>query len=187
MVKRLRPEVQRAGDIIHFDGTYLGRHEGLYQFTIGQRRGLGVFSDAPLYVVGLDVARALLIVGSRANCAVRHLTLSGVNWLSAPPAPNTQDSSDVLVKLRSSQEPLAARLEMSRSGVEVTLKQPEMGIASGQACVFYQSCDNKERMLGGGWIEKTDLTRLVAHIAGSHQVDGASGQEDRMPGIQNER
>ena len=180
LVKRLRPEVQRAGDIIHLDGTYLGRHEGLYQFTIGQRRGLGVFAEEPLYVVGLDVARALLIVGARADCAVRHLTLSGVNWLGAPPPPNTPDGSDVLVKLRSSQEPLAARLEISRSGVEVALKQPEIGIASGQACVFYQSCGNKERMLGGGWIEQTDLTRLVAHIAGSHQVDGASGQEDRM-------
>ncbi len=176
LVRRLRPQVQKAGDIIHVDGTYLGRHEGLYQFTVGQRRGLGVFSSEPLYVVALDVARARLVVGAREHCAVRHISLAGVNWLAAAAI---DAEREVFVKLRSSQEPVAARLEISCSGVEVALKQPEMGVARGQACVFYTSCGNEQRMVGGGWIGQTNLTRLYQRLASSPQEDGRTEEESR--------
>ena len=190
LVRRLRPEVQRAGDIVHVDGTHLGRHDGLYQFTIGQRRGLGVFAGVPLYVVGLDVARARLIVGRREDGAVRRLWLRDVNMLSPMKIEGDEgegEGSGLLVKLRSTQAPVAATLRRLGSGAglraEITLQEPENGIAAGQACVFYQSCDNgaddgKQKVIGGGWIEETDLSRSNKVQAASHQANHRKGEEN---------
>ncbi len=179
IVRRLRPEVQRAGDIVHINGAHLGRHDGLYQFTIGQRRGLGVFatgsSAEPLYVIGLDVARALLIVGAREEGAVRRLWLRDVNWLGDVEA----NGADLFVKLRSSQAPIAARLEIKGSNVEVALQEAENGIAAGQACVFYKSCDNKHRMVAGGWIEETDVSRSMQKLATLQQADQRTDRENK--------
>ena len=196
LVRRLRPEVQRAGDIVHVDGTHLGRHDGLYQFTIGQRRGLGVFAGSPLYVVGLDVARARLIVGGREDGAVRRLWLRDVNMLAPMKVGEKvgekvegDEGSGLLVKLRSSQAPVAATLRRSRFGAElraeVALQRAENGIAAGQACVFYQSCDNKTRdgkqkVIGGGWIEETDLSRSNKAQAASHQANRRDEENTNM-------
>jgi tRNA-specific 2-thiouridylase len=151
IVRKLRPEVQKAGAIYHKDGRLLGEHAGLYQFTIGQRRGLGLTTEGkPLYVVALDVERSRLIVGNREDCAVCVLELKELNWIGEAPVPETA----LFVRLRSTQAPQAARLE----GNKIVLQTPQLGIARGQACVFYQKCGiGRLQVLGGGWIDKVAL------------------------------
>ena len=150
-MRRLRPEVVSSGDIYHTDGRHLGKHSGLYQFTIGQRRRLGIATEgAPLYVVGLDVERSRLIVGPRAECSSCQVSLQGLHWIGGKP-----EQSEVLVRLRSTQAPHKARIK----GDKVILETPQLGVARGQACVFYQKCDkNKLEVLGGGWIGDSDLS-----------------------------
>ncbi|MDE1145566.1 MAG: tRNA 2-thiouridine(34) synthase MnmA [Azospirillaceae bacterium] len=156
VVNRLRPGAVTAGDIVHVDGRVLGRHEGVINYTVGQRKGLGLGGNAtlaeagadtdPLYVVRVDAASAQVVVGPRAALARSRVTVREVNWLGgAAPA----DGVPVTVKLRSAQPALAAHLLLGAVGDAVLeLDQPQFGVAPGQAAVFYQG----DRVLGGGWI-----------------------------------
>jgi tRNA-specific 2-thiouridylase len=149
VVARLRPESLTPGDIVHEDGRILGTHQGIIQFTVGQRRGLGISSPEPLFVIRLDPRTHQVIVGPQSALARTILSLRAVNWIGPQEFP---DSQEVTVKIRSSQKGGAASLTLSPQGkAQVTLNAPEYGIASGQACVFYDGT----RVLGGGWIEGT--------------------------------
>ncbi|MFQ5954472.1 MAG: tRNA 2-thiouridine(34) synthase MnmA [Kiloniellales bacterium] len=152
LVEKLRPEAASAGEIVHVDGSVLGRHPGVIHFTVGQRRGLGVGGrrdkSEPLYVVRLEPDTRRVIVGPRAALARDRLTLRGLNWLGDEPLREAAGVR-VEVKLRSASEPAVARVH-GRPGAaaEVVLDQAQHGIAPGQACVFYRGT----RVLGGGWI-----------------------------------
>ncbi|MBB6251789.1 tRNA 2-thiouridine(34) synthase MnmA [Nitrospirillum iridis] len=157
VVNRLRPGAVTPGDIVHVDGRVLGRHEGVINYTVGQRKGLGLGGNAtlamepggdtdPLYVVRVDAASAQVVVGPRAALARTRVTVREVNWLGGD-AP--AEGLPVTVKLRSAQPALAARLFLDgQGGAAVDLEQPQFGVAPGQAAVFYQD----DRVLGGGWI-----------------------------------
>ncbi|EGY00524.1 tRNA (5-methylaminomethyl-2-thiouridylate)-methyltransferase [Nitrospirillum viridazoti Y2] len=161
VVNRLRPGAVTPGDIVHVDGRVLGRHDGVINYTVGQRKGLGLGGNAtlaaepggdtdPLYVVRVDAASAQVVVGPRAALARTRVTVREVNWLGGgAPA----DGLPVTVKLRSAQPALSARLFLDGEGIApagaiVDLDQPQFGVAPGQAAVFYQG----DRVLGGGWI-----------------------------------
>ncbi len=146
VVEKLRPGVIEPGDIVHIDGTVLGRHEGIIHYTIGQRRGLGIGTGAPLYVVKLDPAAHRVIVGPKEALERSTVRLRDINWLGEiTPSP---EGEAVEVKLRSTSTPIPATLRVIDGAGEVTLHRPELGVAPGQACVFYRG----ERVLGGGWI-----------------------------------
>ncbi len=150
MIERLRPEAATPGEIVHVDGRTLGRHAGIIHYTIGQRRGLGIASGAPLYVVALDAARARVVVGPREKLEKRRIGLRDINWLgdgalSDLPA----EGLEIAARVRSTREPVPARLLPSG---EVELYDPETGVSPGQACVFYASRDPQARVLGGGFI-----------------------------------
>jgi tRNA-specific 2-thiouridylase len=148
LVERLRPEAAAPGDIVHVDGTVLGRHDGIIHFTIGQRRGLGIGTGEPLYVVRLEPDTKRVIVGPKVALATQRVRLSGVNWLDVPRA---ADGVEVVVKLRSASVPVPATVSPGPGGgAEVLLHRPEFGVAPGQACVFYAG----GRVLGGGWITR---------------------------------
>src|SRR5579863_2497378 len=150
MIERLIPEAARAGEIRHVDGRVLGRHAGIIHFTIGQRRGLGVAATAPLYVVALDAAHARVIIGPREALEKRRIALRDVNWLGdGALADLPRDGLEVAVRVRSTREPVPARLMPNG---EVELYDPETGVSPGQACVFYASRDSQARVLGGGVI-----------------------------------
>jgi tRNA-uridine 2-sulfurtransferase len=150
MIERLIPGAAVPGEIVHADGRVLGRHGGVVHFTIGQRRGLGVAAAEPLYVTGLDAAKARVIVGPRASLAVARLKLRDVNWIGpgaiiALPA----QGLPIAARVRSTRPPAPALL---RPTGEIEFVDPESGVSPGQACVFYDSVDPGARVLGGGFI-----------------------------------
>ncbi|BBK42400.1 tRNA-specific 2-thiouridylase MnmA [Allostella vacuolata] len=152
VVERLRPGAVEPGDIVHVDGTVLGRHDGVIRYTVGQRRGLGIGgrsdADEPLFVVRLDAERHRVVVGPRQALAVDRVEVRDVSWLAPPPA----GPLPVMVKLRSAQAPVAARVEAAGAGrAAIHLEVPQFGVAPGQAAVFYDG----DRVLGGGWIAGT--------------------------------
>ena len=143
VVKKLRPEAETAGEIVHVDGRVLGDHRGLIHFTVGQRKGLEIGGQPePLYVVRLEPETRRVIVGPRAALAVSEARLSDTNWIGG-----AERDGPVQAKVRSMAKPVAARLE----GDRLRFDQPEYGVAPGQAAVLYAG----ERVLGGGWIEAT--------------------------------
>lgn len=153
VVEKLRPGAAEPGEIVHVDGTVLGRHEGTIHYTIGQRRGLGVGSGEPLYVVRLDPLTRRVTVGPKAALARDVVRVRDLNWLGDDVALDTEAT----VKLRSTAAPVPASVRRNGMGAEVRLHRPEYGVASGQACVIYSG----DRVLGGGWIAAAD-SRIAA-------------------------
>jgi tRNA-specific 2-thiouridylase len=152
VIERLRPGAAEPGDIVHVDGRVLGRHGGIINYTIGQRRGIGVAAAEPLYVVKLDAKRREVVVGPREWLRTRHISLRDVNWLGDEPLEAMAGGGkDVLARIRSSGPLQAATLRVAPEGVTVELLHGEHGVSPGQACVLY-AADDGERLLGGGWI-----------------------------------
>jgi len=149
VVEKLRPGACDPGDIVDEAGSILGRHDGIIRFTIGQRRGIGVSAAEPLYVVRLEPDTRRVVVGPRSALLKDRVAVTGINWLGDGKGP--ADGQPVTVKVRSTTEAVSARL-YARGGdlAEAVLAEPQAGIAPGQACVFY----DRERVLGGGWIER---------------------------------
>ncbi len=163
VVERLRPGAGQAGEIVDLNGRVLGRHDGILNFTVGQRRGLGLGGNAePLYVVRLEPEAARVVVGPRAALARNRVRLSQVNWLGDEPL--TPAGRRLEVKLRSTRAPAPARLtplataEPAGGAAELALETPERGVSPGQAAVFYDG----SRVLGGGWIEAAALAGAPA-------------------------
>ena len=148
VIKRLRPDCSLPGDIRHMDGTLLGTHQGVLHYTVGQRRGLGVATGEPIYVVAIDADKREVIVGPREALARARIHLDEVNWLGDAPA----DGLAIRARIRSTGEPAAASLTLKGNGLaDIVLAEAEEGVSPGQACVFY-GLDN-DRVLGGGWIK----------------------------------
>ena len=152
VVERLRPGASEPGEIVHVDGTVMGRHPGVIHYTVGQRRGLGVAIGDPLYVVRLDAATRQVVVGPREALLVRRIRLKDVTWLGdGEGEAAARAGMDIAVKVRSTRPPAPARLGWD-TGWVVDLAEPEEGVAPGQACVFYSPDAAHDRVLGGGWI-----------------------------------
>ncbi len=154
VIRRLHPEALEPGDIVHVDGTVLGRHEGIVNYTIGQRRGLGVSAGEPLYVVRLDPKTAHVIVGPKAALKTHTVRLRDVNWLGDRPLVEVASGNGhaVEAKVRSTRPPQPAVVQMHGDEVHVTLIAGEHGVAPGQACVFYADDGADAEVLGGGFI-----------------------------------
>jgi tRNA-specific 2-thiouridylase len=147
LVRKLRPDAGRPGDIVDFQGRVLGQHQGVLGFTIGQRRGLEIGGLAePLYVVRLDPAANQVIVGPKAALAVHAARLSEFNAIGPMP------DGKLATKVRSTARPAPARME----GERLIFDAPEYGVSPGQAAVLYAG----ERVVGGGWIEETESAEL---------------------------
>ncbi len=156
LIDRLRPQGREAGDIVHMDGRVLGRHSGITDYTIGQRRGLNVAVGEPLFVTKLDPDNRRVIVGPREALLTARLTLEETNWLGdqATIEEAARDGAPVLARVRSTRQPSAAHLAWVDDAVQVVFDQGEEGVAPGQACVLYDPADS-ERVLGGGFIQST--------------------------------
>ena len=152
VIEKLRPGSARPGEIVHLDGRVLGEHSGVLNYTIGQRRGLGIADAEPLYVVKLDAEAQQVIVGPRKALGTERIAVREINWLGDAAFGDAPEGGwEVEVKVRSTRPPRPARLLPRDKGTaEVVLSAPEDGVAPGQACVFYAA--DSTRVLGGSWI-----------------------------------
>ncbi len=179
IIAKLKPDAAVPGEIVHIDGRVLGHHEGVMRYTIGQRRGIGVASGEPLYVVHLDAGSARVIVGPREALDTHRIMLRDFNWLgdedlSALP----QGGVELYAKVRSTRPPRPARLLAENGSFVVELADGEAGVAPGQACVLYDGDGDDARVFGGGFIERSErhaeaeamLTRLTAKTPAAHSA-----------------
>ena len=136
-----------AGDVRDGQGRVIGRHEGIHRFTVGQRKGLGLASPIPLYVVDIDAASNSLTVGPRDALQRDSLTASGVNWISGhSPASGARVTAQIRYRHR---EAPASITPIEESRALVKFDEPQIAVTPGQAVVFYDGQD----VVGGGWID----------------------------------
>ncbi len=147
VIEKIRPGAADAGDIVDLQGKVLGRHEGIIHYTIGQRKGLGIATGEPLYVVRIDAAKKYVIVGPKEALASQQFKVKELNWLASD-YPLTE-GVEALVRLRSVHKPVPATIYVREGNcAEVMLHDIQFAVTPGQACVIYDG----ERVLGGGWI-----------------------------------
>jgi tRNA-specific 2-thiouridylase len=146
-VEREAAEAPRPGPIVDTEGRVVGTHAGVHRFTIGQRKGLGLASRDPLYVVGIEPDTARVVVGPREALGRTRLTASGVNWISGCPV---SDWRDVTAQIRHRHAAAPARVRALDDGrAEAEFRDAQWAITPGQAVVWYEG----DEVIGGGWIE----------------------------------
>jgi len=151
VIKKFRPESFKPGKIIDIEGKQIGEHEGIINYTIGQRKGIKIASAKPLYVINIDAEKNNIIVGDKKSLEIKKITLRDLNILGSK-----EEFSEIInIKVRSTGRMLKAKVELLENSAEVEILDNESGISPGQACVFYSKDSIGDKVLGGGWIHKT--------------------------------
>jgi tRNA-uridine 2-sulfurtransferase len=145
-----------SGELVTTDGRVLGRHEGVHNFTVGQRKGLGIATGSPLYVININGAEGKVTVGGNDDLLSRTLIARDLNWIAVnglhDSGPDANAPMRVQAKIRHRHEPAPAMIEPAANGeVRVTFDEPQRAITPGQAVVFYDG----DLVVGGGWIAET--------------------------------
>ena len=151
VIKKFRPESFQPGKITDLKGNQIGEHEGIINYTIGQRKGIKIASSKPLYVVNIDANKNTIIVGSKECLEVKKIRLGELNILGSKKELNEVIS----IKVRSTGRLLKAKINLLDGFADVEILEPETGISPGQACVFYSKDNFGDKVLGGGWIHQT--------------------------------
>ena len=150
VIEKLRPNSFSKGNIKNIDGKVIGVHEGIINYTIGQRKGIKIADKDPLYVIKIDSDKNEIIVGSKEHLAKREIKLKNINIITN----NKKDfEKELFVKVRSTGKLLKAKIKLNNSEANVDLLEDEYGISPGQACVFYFKNNKGHKVLGGGWIK----------------------------------
>jgi len=151
VIKKFRPQSFKPGKILDIQGKQIGEHEGIINYTIGQRKGIKIANINPLYVINIDAEKNTIIVGNKECLEVKKITLRELNILGSK-----KEFDDVInIKVRSTGRLLKAKINLLENLANVEILDKETGISPGQACVFYSKDDVGDRILGGGWIHKT--------------------------------
>jgi tRNA-specific 2-thiouridylase len=170
VIERLKPNALAPGDIVGLDGEILGQHNGIVNFTIGQRRGIGIASAAPLYVVQLDAASRRVVVGPRDALNVNIIRLRDVNWIGDGALERAIGNGlEIFVKVRSTRPQQPAWLRNIDGDYVVELVDGEEGVSPGQACVFYDAPAGQARVLGGGFI-KSASPRVARELPAAREA-----------------
>ena len=156
VIKKFRPESFQKGNILDIEGNIVGKHDGIINFTIGQRKGIGIAYKEPLYVININAKTNEVIVGNRVALAIKKIYLKNLNLLSDVEEYN----NNLFIKVRSTGRLVKAKVNLNDTGAEVNLDELETGISPGQACVFYSKNQFGDKVLGGGWIVKTENNYL---------------------------
>ena len=151
VIKKYRPESFKEGDILDIKGNIIGKHDGIINFTIGQRKGIKIAYKEPLYVVDIKASENKVIVGTRDLLFVNKIYLKNINLLGD--IKNYKE--DLFIKVRSTGRLIKAKVKMGKTIAEVNLEEDEAGISPGQACVFYSPNRFGDKVLGGCWISST--------------------------------
>ena len=151
VIKKFRPESFKPGKILDLEGNEIGEHEGIINYTIGQRKGIKISNDKPLYVVNIDANNNTIIVGTKELLEIKEIKLRDLNLLG-----NKKDFENLIsIKVRSTGKLLKAKITILENSAKVQILDSDTGISPGQACVFYSKDDFGDKVLGGGWIHKT--------------------------------
>ena len=156
VIKKFRPESFKPGDILDLTGKKLGEHEGIINYTVGQRKGIKISSKDGLYVVNIDADNNKIIVGPKESLIIQNIELRDLNVLGS----DKEFNNHVLIKVRSTGKLLKAKVNIKNNSAKVNIVDGEAGISPGQACVFYSKDDIGDKLLGGGWIFKTTNKNL---------------------------
>jgi tRNA-specific 2-thiouridylase len=151
VIKKFRPESFKPGKILDIKGNQIGEHEGIINYTIGQRKGIKIASNNPYYVININADNNTVIVGSKECLEVKEIKLRELNILGS----KEEFNSVVNIKVRSTGRLLKAKINLLENSANVEILDKETGISPGQACVFYSKDDIGDKVLGGGWIHKT--------------------------------
>jgi len=149
VIEKFRPNSFRKGNIKNMKGEVIGVHDGIINYTIGQRKGIGISDEKPLYVVKIIADKNEIIVGAKKHLVKTQINLKDLNII-------TNDKNDfekeLFVKVRSTGKLIKAKIDINKNSANVNLLEEEYGIAPGQACVFYSKDNRGYKVLGGGWI-----------------------------------
>ena len=151
VIQKIRPDASLPGDIKDTDGNILGKHDGIINFTVGQRKGIKLNSNEPFYVVKLQPETRTVIVGRKEDLRIKKLSIKSVNYLSNP---SFDFNEEIYSRVRSTGKLLKSKFNPKIN--ELSLVEPDYGISPGQACVFYKPDSIGTRVLGGGWIKATE-------------------------------
>ena len=150
VIKKFRPESFKKGKIVDLNGKMIGEHEGIINYTIGQRKGIKISNEKPLYVININADKNIVVVGNKENLEIKKIQLRDLNFL----APQIEFKKIVNIKVRSTGKLLKAKVSFENNLAKVEILEKETGISPGQACVFYSKDEVGDKVLGGGWINK---------------------------------
>tara|TARA_B100001093_G_C26786059_1_gene996735 strand:+ start:628 stop:1755 length:1128 start_codon:yes stop_codon:yes gene_type:complete len=151
VIKKFRPESFKSGKILDINNKLIGEHEGIINYTIGQRKGIKISSDKPLYVVNINADSNTIVVGTKECLEIKKIELRDLNILG-----NKKDFKDLInIKVRSTGKLIKAMINFKDKNAIVQILDSETGISPGQACVFYSKDNFGDKVLGGGWIHRT--------------------------------
>jgi tRNA-specific 2-thiouridylase len=156
VIRKFKPTSFKQGNILDVNGKIIGKHDGVINFTIGQRKGIGVSHKEPLYVLNINAKKNEVVIGNREALAIKKIYLKNLNFL----CDINQHKSELFIKVRSTGKLLKASLHIDKTNAEVNLEEIETGISPGQACVFYSKNMFGDKVLGGGWIARTSNNYL---------------------------
>ena len=151
VIKKFRPKSFKKGDIVNTNGKVIGKHEGIINYTIGQRKGIRIAGKVPFYVVNIDALQNKVVVGRREELLIKRIHLKNLNLLGEV----EKNNDNFFVKVRSTGQLTKAKIKLNGTGAEIKLEENETGVSPGQACVFYSKNKTGDKVLGGGWITKT--------------------------------
>ena len=151
VIKKFSPDSFKPGKILDINGNHIGEHEGIINYTIGQRKGIKISSNYPLYVININANNNSIIVGSKDCLEVKKIELRELNILGT----KKEFNKIINIKVRSTGRLLKAKINLSVNSAEVEILEKETGVSPGQACVFYSKDEFGDKVLGGGWIHKT--------------------------------
>ena len=151
VIRNFRPESFKKGNILDVKGNIIGEHDGIINFTIGQRKGIRIAHEEPLYVISIEAKKNEVIVGRKEFLNVKKIYLRDLNILGEI---NSSDNN-LFIKVRSTGRLIRSKVALKNIKTEVELLEEETGISPGQACVFYTKTRLGDKVLGGGWITST--------------------------------
>ena len=151
VIQKFKPESFKKGNIKNLEGQVIGVHDGIINFTIGQRKGIKVSDKDPLYVLKINSEKNEIVVGPKENLGKKNIILKNINLLSD----KSEFNKNIYVKVRSTGKLLDAKVNFSdQNNAKVDLVEAEDGISPGQACVFYNKDTLGYKVMGGGWIKE---------------------------------